>query len=369
MFLYCCSTDQLVKKKQKQFGRSRLNSTKQGLDFSMQHIDAQRKRYFPPDPFTTAQKQLAPFFMITGPFFGRSGNHIAALNVFLDFVFCCRGRGVIAAIPPYLKKMRPRIDFSHVPLPLNSSVPFLCQHLANNRSSGTYFEYFKMRPSRPVCNYGIDKRTVLGVVLFGESPVVRNKTPCNNKVYSNYAKNDSLIIHIRSGDVFQLGAPEIQTYRQPPVAFYAAILRHRAWKRIFIFTGDVPKAFINPVYSFLNSSQHNLWDSVKTSVKFIRGPEGNFMKDMMAMRCAYNFVRAHSWFSDIVITGSPYIHSVYYHDKCWRAAEENFPPSLDCRRVVLHGWRTDKAWSPTAAQKKTMITYPWENAKVVETTA
>jgi len=78
-------------------------------------------------------------------------------------------------------------------------------------------------------------------------------------------END-LIIHVRSGDIFEDGF-DCNHYKQPPYSFYKRIIESRYFPHIYILTEDVEKKRQNPVISKLLESFRNITLLCKNSLK------------------------------------------------------------------------------------------------------
>ncbi|CAN0342498.1 unnamed protein product, partial [Hapterophycus canaliculatus] len=72
----------------------------------------------------------------------------------------------------------------------------------------------------------------------------------------------SLVIHIRSGDIFAVkksprpdGITSFQTYGQPPLQFYLHAISSQPWSDVTILTFSPTKEQLNPTFAALEMMQ------------------------------------------------------------------------------------------------------------------
>ena len=320
-------------------------------------------RYILPSP---VDQTGSPYFHLMRPWYGRFGNNVLQIRNALRYAICCQGtlridpfdlkygqtfimahklayffdfrpkhpdsRLLSSFDAPYLsrsspvnkvgpflnltdKSIRMQIHSFSAPPACQGRYPLLSEHMSKPA-------IFMRNFSVPKCVY--DEASLLQQVLFGNSrpagcPPLGDK--CGD---SRFADALSLIIHIRSGDIFRY-SPEnkpvnaslqntIKRYTQPPWIFYETILHARPWKHVLVVTShETNHTKLNPVWKYLKRRIHE--DKTRRGtyngipVKFQQSE--NDTADLETFLCARYFVKASSSLSEEVVRLSPYLREYY----------------------------------------------------------
>ena len=172
-----------------------------------------------------------------------------------------------------------------------------------------------------------------------------------------WGAND-LVIHVRSGDVFEKPAPF--KYGQPPLSFYTLILSSTNWSRVVLVSEDRK----NPVFDQL--VQHCEKQGI-TCETF----SGDLLADLHVLAGAKNLVVATGSFGRAVIACSRDIQAVYEFEHTGFLYP--LPSGVLLHRVLYKTgqYRRDVLshnWGNTAEQRTMMVSYPqsdlrWENSR------
>jgi len=180
-------------------------------------------------------------------------------------------------------------------------------------------------------------------------------------------KDDTLVIHIRSGDVFWEDLTRLHKgYIQPPLSFYLEIINKFNFKDIVIVTQD---DFKNPCINEL-----------KRLMPDIRIQTSNILDDISTIISARNLVIAHSSFSlclglasdklkrmfipqfDITnkfyYTRAPFWPNIYKYSFVAKTSISHFR-NLDCdvRLVTIRDYVPIGAWQNTPQQRDLMLAH------------
>lgn len=168
--------------------------------------------------------------------------------------------------------------------------------------------------------------------------------------------SDQLVIHIRSGDIFD-GTDRIHPgYGQPPLAFYLkAIEEHRPLVVHIVFEDR-----LNPVIQGLIEAL-----SEKGQAFVLRS--GDLRGDISFLLRAKSLVRSMGTFIDGVGSLSPNLNLMYHFNQVSKPGDRN-----DIRNVLVKddGGRYVRAimsnnWSNSAEQRDLMVSYPIEELSVI----
>eukprot|EP00752_Nemacystus_decipiens_P014979 g13337.t1 len=192
---------------------------------------------------------------------GRAGNRYMTLSAYLAMGFCCRSR--LLSLPAGDKELPGEggqftaeqrwFTFSNVTLP--------------------WPEFQGMRDDPAICRPG---KKDGGNAAFRYENVHSQLLQCMNRVYlrgcekaylgslvdteAHCPKNKrkegagSLVIHIRSGDIFDFegGNSRLDGFGQPPLQYYLHVMRARDWDDVTIVTASWRDPFLNPTYNILD---------------------------------------------------------------------------------------------------------------------
>eukprot|EP01041_Mallomonas_annulata_P009948 gene9948-20684_t len=224
---------------------------------------------------------------------GRSGNQWIQFVHAFNFAICCRGLLVITP------------DFEHFPLLskyFNFST-FESGMSCNNtiHISGSFFQLSHINIPYPKCRF--DQYNVLQLYVFNNSNpygVQRSDQNCPNDI------EDTLVVQIRSGDIFLKYPPSIH-YIQPPISYYKNIINDFQFQKVIFLTS--PEPILSPVWSYLQNYTSRIEFQNRT---FIFQNSSNFNVDFNIYMCARHFVGAHSSLSSL-LTEASNVMKTYFH--------------------------------------------------------
>ncbi|CAN0111630.1 unnamed protein product [Ectocarpus fasciculatus] len=114
----------------------------------------------------------------------------------------------------------------------------------------------------------------------------------------------SLVLHIRSGDVFRPGT-EAHHYGQPPLLFILAVIASNKWDSLIFLTSgqDEDGRLLNPTFRVIEEfiSQEMLGTN-GTNVEMHK--ERSFWEDLQTMLCADSLAFAHSTLTNLLLAHS-----------------------------------------------------------------
>ncbi|KAG5192816.1 hypothetical protein JKP88DRAFT_292458 [Tribonema minus] len=127
-------------------------------------------------------------------------------------------------------------------------------------------------------------------------------------------KND-LVIHLRSGDIWDAPAPH-PWYGQPPLSWYAAVLNHRDWDAVTIVTERAHDELrAHPLATLLPALLRRPAARVVRASAFWRA-------DLRALLCARHLVTAQSSLTALLLWHAPHLQSAYAESAALRDAEQ-----------------------------------------------
>jgi FkbM family methyltransferase len=168
-----------------------------------------------------------------------------------------------------------------------------------------------------------------------------------NLKHSDPLGKEELVIHIRSGDIFQKN-PHLN-YGQPPLSFYKKIVQFRTWHSISLVFEDKLNPIIEPLVAFC-----------KQICASVREISGDLRSDIEYLLKARTLVVSRGSFSPAIATISKNLEIVYYF-------EGNFDPlgnpNVSCIKVIdKHGVYKSEIlsgnWQNSESQRKLMLEYP-----------
>jgi len=171
--------------------------------------------------------------------------------------------------------------------------------------------------------------------------------------------NDTLVIHIRGGDIFRKKPPHVHAhFYQPPFSFYKHIIQNSNHSDIIIIS---QKKYRNPMVNKLLSYYPN-----------IRLSDGDYFSDVNIILNAVHFVSARSSFSFMLSRLSKNLKSVYFWgDDHWRWRE--WPPNhnncLSDNKLSITRFSSDDyiqvgEWQNTRDQHIMMDAFPIEKIRI-----
>ncbi|MEO1002702.1 MAG: hypothetical protein AAFX65_06270 [Cyanobacteria bacterium J06638_7] len=159
---------------------------------------------------------------------------------------------------------------------------------------------------------------------------------------------DDLVVHLRSGDLFNNPHPH-PGYGQPPLAYYLAILHSRPWRSVTLVFEDEG----NPVIAALRAAVLHLDVPLRCA-------SGSLSDDLAVLLSARTLVSGTGTFTSAVSALSRHLGTVY-------SFERRFDPwgSPGLRTVALLDSRGSyvrrlmrRNWANTAGQRQLMLRYP-----------
>jgi len=110
---------------------------------------------------------------------------------------------------------------------------------------------------------------------------------------------DDLYIYIRSGDIFSINKPSINTYSQPPLCFYQSILNSFHFRKVNIISEDK----LNPVIHILLNNY-----------PFIKYKKNSIKIDVANLANSFNIVSAKSSFLISIIKLNDNLHFLWEYN-------------------------------------------------------
>ncbi|CAN0318458.1 unnamed protein product [Ascophyllum nodosum] len=234
---------------------------------------------------------------------GRLGNHFGIASRFLALGYCCKSKLVI--LPPKDPILAPGIfgegtpgpryfDFSDAPAVPDFDPTASCRDEYTIGGRPAYRENFRIEnfPS------GWSKNEPLTACIERTRQVNCEAAyffpaeidVCDSHVDEEHAEADvsastdpkSLVIHVRSGDIFRSKRAS-GVYGQPPLSYYTALLNSREWDRVDILTFVKSSDGLNPILPVLEILiKKGSWPRTKFNMYTKR----DITDDLQAMLCA-----------------------------------------------------------------------------------
>lgn len=161
---------------------------------------------------------------------------------------------------------------------------------------------------------------------------------------------DDLVVHLRSGDVFNAAVPHPH-YGQPPLAYYLKILHSRPWRSITMVFQDEG----NPVVAALRTAIQELGLPLRCA-------NGSLIDDLAILLSARTLVSGTGTFASGVSALSQYLTTVYSFEKRFNPSGNphvRMVPLMDQQgSYVKQVMRRN--WGNTPEQRHLMLTYPHE---------
>jgi hypothetical protein len=165
---------------------------------------------------------------------------------------------------------------------------------------------------------------------------------------------DTLVIHIRSGDVFR-ERPH-HSLGQPPLSFYEKVLEHSRPQNVVLVYEDT----LNPVIPNLQARLESL--SIPYSIH-----SGDLRSDLQLLLSARQLVTGNGTFGQAVLVLSPHIERWYDFGE----GKERFPTSRRRSVVSITDREGDYVaalgrWENSPRQRDLMLEYPSSNLDLTE---
>jgi hypothetical protein len=168
---------------------------------------------------------------------------------------------------------------------------------------------------------------------------------------------DTLVIHIRSGDVFR-ERPH-HSLGQPPLSFYEKVLEHSRPQNVVLVYEDT----LNPVIPNLQARLESLF--IPYSIH-----SGDLRSDLQLLLSARQLVTGNGTFGQAVLVLSPHIERWYDFGE----GKERFPTSRRRSVVSITDREGDYVaalghWENSPSQRNLMVKYPALNLELTERTS
>ncbi len=165
---------------------------------------------------------------------------------------------------------------------------------------------------------------------------------------------DTLVIHIRSGDVF--GERPHHSLGQPPLSFYEKVLEHSRPQNVVL----VYENSLNPVIPKLQARLDSL--SIAYSIH-----SGDLRSDLQLLLSARQLVTGKGTFGQALLVLSPHIERWYHFGE----GKERFPTSRRRSVVAITDRDGDYVsvlghWENSPNQRELMLSYPASNLELTE---
>ncbi|CAN0389040.1 unnamed protein product [Ascophyllum nodosum] len=264
---------------------------------------------------------------------GRLGNHFGIASRFLAWGYCCQSKLLI--LPPKDPILAPGIfgegtpgprffDFSDAPAVPDFDPSASCRDEYTIGGTPAYRANFRMENSPSGWSKNepltacIERTRQLDCEAAYFFPVETDV--CDSRVDEERAEADvtaptdpkSLVIHVRSGDIFRSRRAS-GVYGQPPLSYYTALLNSREWDRVDILTFAKSSDELNPILTVLEILiDTGSWPRTKFSIY----KERDVVDDLRAMLCADALATSRSTLGEVTM----------YHT---RASTVYFPCTCD----------------------------------------
>ena len=277
-------------------------------------------------------------------FWGRFGNAIIELAHAATLAFCCKGvlltpNMLLTKEEAIFPKLLPSVDFSSNSYAHNKSTEKICL----TGFSGDGIKFFYHQKIKPCAGY--DEFSIIRKILNDSA---------FDKTKSFDDKRKDLVIHIRSGDIFDNKSYINTYYTQPPTHFYTTILQ-RNWTTVTFVTSAEPIEMMNPIWAFFK-------DKFRDDKRYFfqnANSESNsaLREDLIFLMRAQYFVSASSTLSEFVINYSINLKEYFCTDTFYNKCSTVLPPNKRlCNKVRLKNYSFEK-WTNSINQRQFMLTY------------
>lgn len=246
--------------------------------------------------------------------FGRTGNYLVSIKKALARAYDCKLKISLPVTDEKSHAISPNLamrhfDFSERPgkyihpdclnrnvgkgLKGDSKTFWNLPDLKYIRGKSSYENFFSSRKGGPFGNKATD------ICLRWYLQI------CGNFCSDLHLDDDTLVAHIRQGDVFKPGWYS-RHYFQPPLSYYLAAFTFRDWKRIIVVARK--ERFSSPAFDMLK--RLNQFGLLSAKFEF---HSSSVLEDMRLLVCARNIVESHSTLSNYWMLG--FSRNVFTH-KC-----------------------------------------------------
>jgi hypothetical protein len=290
---------------------------------------------------------------------GRTGNNFFEVRSCLQYSICCNAIMKISKPHPSFPLLPLEIDFSIRNAYENTNYvkPHNCSHGAKH----DFFRDLETFP-KPVCKY--DEWSALRVYLFNDSLPKGIEYRQHKKVNDDECPDDmedTLVIQIRSGDIFKPCPPDCtnhHVYWQPPLVYYTSIILSRNWKKVLFLTSVENKNQLNPIWIYFNDmvALKENFKSLFDTTKFVFQMSTELNEEMKLYMCARYFVNAHSTLSTFINYMNPYLKEFFIP---WPIVNCNIHlENVVCTKFNLSLYiNGSEPWKGTIEQKDKMLNY------------
>lgn len=220
---------------------------------------------------------------------GRSGNHFLDISQHLSMGFCCKGivelpeeDKILPSLNGSFRSDKRFFDFS------DADVPEEFEYLSKNQEicpknivfkdsiGGILLSLPQVDKDLRLCTSRVYLRgcetAYLGDIANTNTCKIENSIPdtnydkkCREPRKSNIVGTESLVVHIRSGDIFRPGSNHFE-FGQPPLQYYIDSINSQVWSSVTIITYARIDSLVNPIFSALEdlNCQGYLGENVKT---------------------------------------------------------------------------------------------------------
>lgn len=122
------------------------------------------------------------------------------------------------------------------------------------------------------------------------TPDINDGKLCRKPLKADVEGTESLVVHIRSGDIFGGRSGGLKNFGQPPLKYYIDAIRSQVWSSVTIITYAKRDFQINP--AFLELQEMNCRGDLGENVRLYRNRD--WITDMRSMLCADALVMSKS---------------------------------------------------------------------------
>lgn len=309
--------------------------------------------------------------------YGRLGNNFIQIRTALRIAICCKTHLHIEEKLDYFPLLKRDYDFSHLKegdLVTGLDKSTGCENIQVNWGSGFFYFYGKhlepkqtSEPSWMIdkklaslsidnsCSY--DNSALLNWALYdivSQDGCIddKNNNKAMGKTCPKYLKDNALVVHMRSGDIFgKVLRSNSLGYKQLPLAFYKNVFLSRPWKTITFVTEMNKDELMNPVWLYYHDKQNRQKNMIFPNAT-------NFKTDLHMMACSQYLIPAASSLYEFIIFFNPNLKEYYTHQNCYNLPTSK--KSIICNSYKLNGYVFSN-WINSREQREEMISYNINN--------
>eukprot|EP01031_Cornospumella_fuschlensis_P033697 gene33697-40763_t len=236
----------------------------------------------------------------------RLGNAFEFIRAILMGAVCCRGTAFLLKAHQALPVPYRYFDFSgedayqYFKVETNSAIDMACLNLSS-----------RLMLTWPYCRFDqlkdLERFAILNLTYPAHCDTVETLN-CPKQVDFR----DSLVVQLRSGDVFSSNPHPL--YYQPPLAMYEYILGLREWRQvIFVTSEETLYELTNPVwhhFKFLYDKREIL----NISAPYVFQSSTNIEEDILFLRCAHYIAAAYSSLKEYYAYHAPFLKDLWLPD-------------------------------------------------------